>query len=164
MTQESIAITPTDRVETLGEKVRKIADQLKEESELQIKVTSRILGVAAQIAGNHDRLIDEVANMVEEDLDLKNNVPPMNSYTVESLKKQFKTLGEATSYFGLKKTNKWATLVSKLNNSPVQNEIPSEQIKHSIPDRLEIIENEIKILRKEINQILILLKPLSIIT
>jgi hypothetical protein len=145
--------------ETLGEKVRKIADQLKEESDLQIKVTSRILGAAAQIAENHDRLIDEVANMVEEDLDLKNNGHPINAYTVESLKKQFKTLGEAKSHFGLKATS-WASLINKLNNSSIQNKTSTEQIKPSIPDRLETIENEIKILREHTNQILVLLKQL----
>jgi len=94
--------------------------------------------------------------MVEEDLDLKNNGHSINTYTVESLKKQFRTLGEATSHFGLK-TNRWADLVSQLNNPSAQSETPNKNIK---PDRLETIENEIRILRAETNQILVLVKRL----
>lgn len=94
MSQESVPIILTQRSETLGEQVRRIADQLKEESDLQIKVTSRILGAAAQIAENHDRLICEVVDTVEEDLDKKTYVYPTNAYTVETLKQQFRTLGK----------------------------------------------------------------------
>ncbi|MCU0552665.1 MAG: hypothetical protein MUC48_25325 [Leptolyngbya sp. Prado105] len=54
---------------TAGDRIRKIADQLKQETSLQIKATSRILAAAAQISENHDRLIEEVVEMVEEDLD-----------------------------------------------------------------------------------------------
>lgn len=154
-----MTIPPTKSTETLGEKLRKIADQLKEESDLQIRVTSRILGASAQIAENQDRLIDEVADMIEEDLHLKNNEHLINTYTVESLKKQFRTLVEATSHFGLK-TNKWADLVSKLNNSSEQNETSAKHIKTSTPDRLETIENEIRILRTQTSQILVLLQRL----
>jgi hypothetical protein len=55
--------------ETAGDRIRKIADQLKQETSVQIKATSRILAAAAQISQNHDRLIEEVVEMVEEDLE-----------------------------------------------------------------------------------------------
>jgi hypothetical protein len=159
MSQESVPIIRTQRTETLGEQVRKIADQLKEERDLQIKVTSRILGAAAQIAENHDRLIGEVVDMVEEDLEQKNDAYPINIYTVETLKQQFKTLGEAKSHFGLKASS-WAALVNKLNNSSVQNPTPTEHFRTSIPERLDTIGNEIKILRAQTSQILVLLQRL----
>jgi hypothetical protein len=54
---------------TAGDRIRVIADQLKQETSLQIKATSRILGAAAQISENHDRLIDEVVELMEEDLE-----------------------------------------------------------------------------------------------
>lgn len=159
MSQEPVPIIFTQRPETLGEQVRRIADQLKEESDLQIKVTSRILGAAAQIAENHDRLICEVVDMVEEDLDKKTYVYPTNTYTIETLKQQFRTLGAAKSHFGLK-ANSWESLANKLNNSSVQNLMPTEHSRTSIPERLDTIENEIKILRVETSQILVLLQRL----
>jgi hypothetical protein len=55
--------------ETAGDRIRKIADRLKQETSVQIKATSRILAAAAQISQNHDRLIEEVVEMVEEDLE-----------------------------------------------------------------------------------------------
>lgn len=54
---------------TFGDQARQIADRLRKETNLQVKLTAQILGAAAQIAENHDRLIDEVVDMVEEDLD-----------------------------------------------------------------------------------------------
>jgi len=159
MSQESLPIILTQRSGTLGEQVRRIADQLKEESDLQIKVTSRILGAAAQITENHDRLICEVVDMVEEDLDKKTYAYLIKTYTVETLKQQFKTLREAKSHFGLK-TSSWESLANKLNNLSVQNPTPTEHFKTSIPERLDIIENEIKILRAETTQILVLLQRL----
>ena len=63
MSQKSMSISSNQRKEKLGDRVRKIADQLKQETELQIKATSRILGAAAQIAENHDQLITEVTNL-----------------------------------------------------------------------------------------------------
>jgi hypothetical protein len=49
---------------SLGDRIRGIANQLRQENDVQIKATSRILGAAAQIAQNHDHLIDEVVEMV----------------------------------------------------------------------------------------------------
>jgi len=69
MSQELTPALEPKRKGTLGEQVRKIADQLQQDTELQIKATSRILGAAAQISENHDQLIREVVDMVEEDLD-----------------------------------------------------------------------------------------------
>jgi hypothetical protein len=162
MNQEALPIMPTKRKETLGEQVRRIADQLKEETNLQIKATSRILGAAAQIAANHDQLITEVVNMAEEDLNQKIQVSQTNTYTVTTLKQQFKTLGEAKSHFGLKATS-WAALVNKLNkNLPSQNSASTDQFKPSLPERLDRIESELTILRTDVTQILFLLKQLTL--
>jgi len=163
MSQEPVTVIPTERSETLGEQVRRIADQLQEESNLQIKVTSRILGAAAQIAENHDRLIYEVVDMVEEDLDQKKHVQPINTYTIEALKQQFKTLSQAKSHFGLK-VSSWAALVSKLNNLFAQNVTSTESPSASISERLDLIQSEIKVLRNDVGQVLALLKQLTLET
>jgi hypothetical protein len=160
MTQESASILPAQRKETLGEHVRKIADQLKQETELQIKATSRILGTAAQIAENHDRLIDEVVDMVEDDLEQQTKASQTNLYTVEALKQQFKTLNKAKSHFGLK-ANSWAALAKKLNDSSVQTSPLSDHTKPSVLERLDAIEGEISIIRAETSQILSLLKQFT---
>ena len=161
MTQETLLIVGSDRKETLGDKIRKIVSQLREETDLQVKLTSRILGAAAQIAENHDRLIDEVVDMVEEDLEQKNDVNPLNTYTVENLKQRFKTLKAAKSFFELKSSS-WDDLVKKINNSSIQNQGFAKQVKASIPERLDIIEQEIKALRGDVGQILVLLQQLMI--
>lgn len=156
--------TATVQTESLGDQVRKLADQLKEESALQIKVTSRILGAAAQISENHDRLITEVTDMVEEDLDRTIFIQTKNLYTVEQLKQTFKKLEDAKSHFGIKASS-WGVLVTKLNNSSDQQNLPSSskqnsKAKESIPERLDSIEHELKNLRTETNQILVLLQKL----
>lgn len=161
MTQETLLIVGSDRKETLGDKIRKIVGQLREETDLQVKLTSRILGAAAQIAENHDRLIDEVVDMVEEDIEQKNDVEPLNTYTTENLKQRFKTLAAAKSFFGLK-SKSWAALVEKINESAIKNQVPAEQVRTSIPERLDIIEQEIKAVRGDVGQILVLLQQLMI--
>jgi hypothetical protein len=100
----------------LGDKIRNIADRLKQETEIQIKATSSILGAAAQISENHDKLINEVVEMVEEDLDKQNQTYQKDIYTVEILRQQFQTLREAKEHFQLKVTS-WKSLIEKLNNS-----------------------------------------------
>jgi hypothetical protein len=156
--------TATTQAESLGDQVRKLADQLKEESTLQIKVTSRMLGAAAQISESHDRLITEVTNMVEEDLDRGIFIQTITLYTVEQLKQTFKKLEDAKSHFGIKASS-WGVLVTKLNNSSGQNNLPSSskqtaKAKESIPERLDSIEHELKILRTDTSQILVLLQHL----
>ena len=159
MSQEPVPIMRAQRKETLGDQVRRIADQLKQETGLQIKATSRILGAAAQIAENHDQLIDEVVDMVEEDLDKKTQVYQTNIYTIDALKQQFGTLREAKAHFGLK-SGSWAALVNKLNKPPIQKLVPTDDSGSSVPERLEAIERELKIIRTETSQILSLLKQL----
>ncbi|MGB8701134.1 MAG: hypothetical protein WCD18_17110 [Thermosynechococcaceae cyanobacterium] len=115
----------SQRQASIGEKIHQIADQLNQESNLQIKAISRILGAAGQIAENHDRLIDEIVDMVEEDLDNQVCVYQVNNFTVDILKQQFRTLGEAKSHFGLKASS-WITLANKLNNPSVRNSISTD--------------------------------------
>jgi hypothetical protein len=159
MSQEPASVIRTKPKETLGEQVRRIADQLQQETDLQIKATSRILGAAAQISKNHDRLIREVVDMVEEDLDNQAHVQQTNTYSVDILKQQFRKLGEAKSHFGLKASS-WATLANKINNSSAQNPISADRSKTSVTERLDAIEGEIRIMRAEVSQILFLLKQL----
>ena len=88
----------------LGDRIRGIADQLKQETHVQIKATSRILGAAAQISENHDRLIHEVSDMVQEDLDqvsalMPVELIPVELVEVEQLKQRFKTLAQAKTHF-----------------------------------------------------------------
>jgi hypothetical protein len=186
MTQEIIPMILDPNRETLADRVRKIADQLKQETALQITATSRILGAAAQISENHDRLIDEVVDMVEEDLDQATLAYCPAIHTVDSLKQQFKTLNDAKSYFGLK-ANSWSVLVDKLKGASTQKEPPTarnqipqlcqENEKSNSPlllgerlgvraddpsdlhsKRLDGIEIELKRMRRDINQILMILK------
>jgi arginine decarboxylase len=110
---------------TIGEKIRQIADRLKQETSIQIHATAQILGAAAQISVNHDRLIDEVVEMVEEDLS-KETEPPIS---VQNLKQQFKTFAKAKAHYGLK-ARSWVDLVNQLNrkstlvSSPVSQPTP----------------------------------------
>lgn len=159
MTQEPTAIARTQRKQKLGDRVRTIADSLKQETEVQIKATSRILGAAAQIAENHDRLIDEVVDMVEEDIDRQTHARKTNIYTVNLLKQQFKTLSEAKDRCGIK-ARSWVELVSKLNNLSISNWSSGKQSQTSVTDRLDIIESELKIMRNQLSEIAILLKQL----
>lgn len=158
MSQEpALTSHPLDK-QKLGDRVRSIADHLKHETELQIKATSHILGAAAQIAENHDQLINEVVHMVEEDIDHKTQAYPTNIYTITLLKQKFKTLREAKTHFGLKATS-WAELVNKLSRSAASLS-PTTQFEPLVLERLNNIESELKIMRTEIDQILYLLKQL----
>jgi ATP-dependent Lon protease len=149
----------SDQPSGLGSKIRHIADQLAQETDIQIKATSSILSAAAKISNNHDRLIREVVDMIEKDLDNQTRVSQTTSFTGDMLKQQFGTLSEAKSHFGLT-ANSWATLANKLNNSSIQTPISTHQTKISVSKRLDAIEGEIKTMRTEINQIFFLLKQL----
>lgn len=112
MGKKSVPVTQSKA--TLGNQIRSIADRLKQETEVQIKATSRILDAAAQISQNHERLINEVVEMVEEDLEQESQI-----YNVDILKQQFKTLREAKGHFNLK-VNSWEALANKLNEPSLQ--------------------------------------------
>jgi hypothetical protein len=146
--------------ETAGDRIRKIADQLRQETSLQIKATSRILGAAAQISENHDRLIDEVVEMVGEDLEQAQRQGE-EAFTIERLKRQFKKLEHAKAHFGVK-TNSWAMLADKLNQ---QTSSRSSPVEVSVPQRLDKIEDELKELRTDLTQVLnmltLILKKIS---
>lgn len=59
----------------LGDRMRAIAQELRQETEAQKQYTARMLGAAAQLAQNQDNLIDEVVDMVNEDLDTPEALP-----------------------------------------------------------------------------------------
>jgi hypothetical protein len=140
---------------TAGDRIRVIADQLKQETSLQIKATSRILGAAAQISENHDRLIDEVVELMEEDLEQHSQPSKGKEITVEQLKRQFKTLNQAKAHFGVK-ANTWALLAKKLNQQTTVSSPNPDQV--SVPQRLDAIENELRVVQTNLNQALNLLK------
>ncbi|NDJ22741.1 hypothetical protein GS682_14085 [Nostoc sp. B(2019)] len=137
MSKKSASTIGTQSKAKLGEQIRNIADRLKQETEVQIKATSRILGAAAQISENHDRLINEVVDMVEEDLNKQTQTYQKDIHTIDILKQQFKTLREAKDHFKLKATS-WESLAKKLNDSSSQKLIPETQ-----PQSYQVLENNI---------------------
>jgi chromosome segregation ATPase len=162
MSNDPASIIQISGKSTLGDRIRGIASQLREESKVQIKATSRILGAAAQIAQNHDQLIDEVVDMVEEDLDQQEQTQHSEPYTVEKLQQQFKTLKDAKAHFGVKASS-WAALASKLNKQSASTGLPTPRHQDQDPviRRLEVIEHEVQALRGEINQVLSLLNRVA---
>ncbi|HEY9664911.1 MAG TPA: hypothetical protein V6C65_41255 [Allocoleopsis sp.] len=160
MSDDSALTVSTSRTSKLGDRIRDIASQLRQEDEVQIKATSRILGAAAQLAENHDRLIDEVVEMVVEDLDRQAQQPA--PYTVEQLQQQFKKLGDAKAHFGIKASG-WANLVSKLNEQatpspPAATSPQPTPTQDAVFQRLEAIEQEMQMLRGDINRAMALLE------
>ncbi|QLE39646.1 hypothetical protein FD723_03510 [Nostoc sp. C052] len=126
MSNKSLPSTQKKGKAKLGDQIRSIADRLKQETDVQIQATSRILGAAAQIAENHDRLINEVVDMVESDLNVEKQVSQKHTYSVDILKQQFKTLRDAKAHFNLKVTS-WESLVNKLNTASCQTNIIQNQ-------------------------------------
>ncbi len=109
----------------LGDRIRTIANQLRQEDAVQIKATSRILGAAAQLAENHDRLIGEVVEMVEEDLDQAAALAQPR-YTAQQLQQQFANFDDAKAHFGLKARG-WNALADKLNKDPTSSSAVSPE-------------------------------------
>jgi hypothetical protein len=76
----------------LADKMKAIADDLRNETNEQVKATARILDAAAQIAQNYDNLVDEVAEMVGEDLEAGGDeiapaeAPPTKQEDINALK------------------------------------------------------------------------------
>lgn len=150
MSDDLVPMLPVSRPTALGDRIRSIAGQLRQESQVQIQATSRILSAAAKLAENHDHLIDEVVEMVEDDLSQPARVP----YTVEQLKQQFGKLNDAKAHFGIKAST-WAALAAKLNESIQSPPPPAPQASDS--QRLAAIEQELQVLRGEMHQVLELL-------
>jgi hypothetical protein len=163
MSNDLAPLVPNSEKSTLANRIRSIASQLRQEDEVQIKATSRILGAAAKLAENHDRLIDEVVEMVEEDLDQQAHAqahPQQPAYTTKQLQQQFKKLGDAKAHFGIKATS-WANLVSKLNEQAQPPTVSSPLLNSSqeaVCQRLEAIEQEMQMMRSDINRAVALLE------
>ena len=156
MSDNPVPSLSTAHKPTLGDRIRGIANQLRQENDVQIKATSRILGAAAQIAQNHDHLIDEVVDMVEEDLDHQEQIKLPEPYTTKQLQNQFKTLKDAKAHFGVKATS-WVALVSKLNE-PITTERPRHsKTQDTVAERLEAIECDVQAMRAKMDQALNLL-------
>ncbi len=156
MSNDSDTIRPTVVTSALGDRIRNLTSQLRQERDVQIKATSRILGAAAQIAVNHDRLIDQVVEMVEDDLDQQTQLQPSSTHTGEQLKQQFKSLKAAKAHFNLK-ANSWDALAAKLKEAPINSSPKAANAKDSVVQRLAAIEQEIQLLRGDMNQVLNLL-------
>lgn len=153
MSDDSLIVKATVK-ETLGDRIRSIANQLEQEKNLQIKATSRILGAAAQISENHDRLINEVVEMVEEDLERASQTQDVEMVTIKQLKQQFKTLNQAKAHFNIK-TKSWVALADKLNGQKAIPDASPDEI--PVLQRLDQIEGEIKAFRTDLKQALNLL-------
>ncbi len=160
MSDDPAPIIQPPQKSTLGDRIRDIANKLRQESEVQVKATSRILGAAAQIAQNHDQLIDEVVEMVEEDLDQQAQQLSSEPYTVEKLQQQFKTLKDAKAHFGVKASS-WAALASKLNGQATTPASSGSRPEDALIQRLDAIEQEIQAIHGDINQVLNLLNQIA---
>ncbi|MBD2232994.1 hypothetical protein [Phormidium tenue] len=163
MSNDSASIIPASQPATLGDRLRNIAETLRQETDTQIKATSRILGAAAQIAQNHDQLIGEVVEMVEEDLSRRNQSEASTTYKVSDLRQEFKTLKAAKAHFDIK-ANSWDSLAEKLNET---NEIPGSSgdwipnLDHSqVLERLDRIDREIVSLQGSMERVLGLLQQM----
>ncbi|PZV03639.1 MAG: hypothetical protein DCF22_26045 [Leptolyngbya sp.] len=156
MSNDSDTIRPTVVTSALGDRIRNLTSQLRQERDVQIKATSRILGAAAQIAVNHDRLIDQVVDMVEADLDQQTQLQPSTPHTGEQLKQQFKSLKDAKAHFNLK-ANSWDALAAKLNEASIDSSPKAANAQDSVVQRLAAIEQELLLLRGDMNQVLNLL-------
>ena len=157
MSKKSLPTTQKQNKARLGDQIRSIADRLKQETDVQIKATSKILGAAAQIAENHDRLISEVVDMVESDLNLEKQVSQKHIYTVDILKQQFKTLRDAKAQFDLK-VSSWESLVNKLNAASSQTIIiqNKSQSNHGLIDN-KVIRGENN--HNNIEKLIVFLEP-----
>lgn len=153
MSDDSGVMMPSAQKTTLGDRIRDIANQLRQEDEVQVKATSRILAAAAQMAQNHDQLIHEVVEMVEDDL-YQHAQSSQPSYTSEQLQRQFKSLKEAKAHFGVKASS-WASLVTKLNEAATP---PKPPVQDQVMQRLEAIERDVQIIREDVTQVLNILK------
>lgn len=158
-------LVPLSPKPSLGDRIRDIAHQLRQENTVQIKATSRILGAAAQLAENHDQLIDEVVEMVETDLAQAEpdatshqvSPPPQLPafYTVAQLQQQFKKLSDAKAHFGLKASS-WAALAAKLNRPSSGAQPPGSfpgDTQALILQRLDAIEQDMQILHRDLEQV-----------
>lgn len=157
-------LTPSNRTSKFGDRIRGIASQLRQEKEIQIQGTARILGAAAKLAANQDQLIDEVVEMVEEDLDRQAQSPGASQtigYTVNNLKQQFSSLKAAKAHFGLK-ANSWQALADKLNGSTTDSAKAPSKVSSSTEQRLTSIEQELQLMRADMRQIVQLLEVLII--
>jgi hypothetical protein len=161
MSNDSNFSRPAVATSELGDRIRNLTSQLRQERDVQIKATSRILGAAAQIVVNHDRLVNEVVDMLEEDLDQQPQFQPSEPYTVDRLKRQFKSFKDAKTHFNLKAAS-WDALAAKLNatsipSSPKTLEFQDSIMQNSTAQRLDEIEQELQRLRNDFNQTLDLL-------
>ncbi len=164
MSNDPASIVSASQPATLGDRLRGIAKELRQETDTQIKATSRILGAAAQMAQNHDQLIGEVVEMVEEDLDQREQIKTPATYKVSNLKQEFKTLKAAKAHFGIK-ANSWGALATKLNEAK---EIPTTSetgippnTNRQVFERLDAIELKIMSLQGSMEQVLGLLQEIA---
>lgn len=166
MNDRLTAMSQSSQKSTLGDRIRNIANQLRQESDIQIKATSRILGAAAQMSENHEQLIDEVVAMVEADLtqyehpkSIEISVP--KTYTIEQLQHQFGSFKAAKTAFNLK-AKSWDILVEKLNKTEATypDQIAGSQAR-LIEERFQQIESEIQALKADLKQVISLLSAIN---
>ena len=132
---------------SVGDRIRDIANRLQSNHTVQVKATSRILGAAAQLAQNHDRLIDEVSEMVQEDLQQTASLSSPPAYTVEALKQEFSSLKAAKHHFGVSARG-WTALADKLNSpDSAQAASSPSSSQRTVSARLDAVEQELQHIR-----------------
>lgn len=164
MSDNPASLIPSNRSSKFGDRIRDIAGQLRQEKEIQIQGTARILGAAAKLAVNQDQLIDEVIEMVEEDLDRQTQLSKASQtigYTIDQLKQQFNSLKVAKAHFGLKASS-WQALADKLNGPTTDSAKVPSKVSSSTEKRLISIEQELQLMRADMRQIVELLEVLVI--
>jgi polyhydroxyalkanoate synthesis regulator phasin len=141
-------IEPTiDSTSSLGNRIRDLTQKLRQEDEIQKKATAKILGAAAQMAENYDRLVDEVVAVVETDLATPSD---RRTFSIEPLKQQFKTLKAAADHYQVKASS-WQKLVEKLNASSTT---PANSSSASLNSRLDTLTLEVQQLRRDMDGVL----------
>jgi hypothetical protein len=158
-------LDPAPSSSRLGDRIRGVAAQLRQESDIQIKATSRILAASAQIAHNHDQLIAEVVDMVEDDLAQQGPEPTAKlssavPYTVERLKQQFPKLEQAKAHFGIK-AGSWDKLVAKLNQPLPAEAAALPPNPDTLLQRLDKLEHQMQTLQNDLQQVLGLLNAIA---
>ena len=145
---------------SIAKAVREIADNLKNETNIQVKATSKILSNAAKIAVNQDQLIDEIVDVVIEDLDTVQQTKESRLYIIGLLKKKYGTFHNAKSHLGVK-ARSWSALINKLNNQSIIENRNNNETKLSLNERLSSIETEIENINYRVDQLFVLLKQIS---
>ena len=165
---DSTGSAKPSRKKRFSDSIRQTIDDLQAEDQLQTRITSRILGAAAQISDNHERLIEQVAEVARDDLE-KMEALSAQRHTPEGLKQEFQTLNCAKAHFEIK-ARSWSALAKKLNGtndarqSPAQHSAKAEgkraERETELSERLARLEEKLEKMQADLSLVLQLLSTL----